>query len=54
MGSDISSILYMTFLSNIQKHSLPIYQNLHQAIRIHLEEGKKACLELYDKPWNGC
>ena len=53
MGYDISSILFMISLSDIWKHSLPIYQKLRQAIQIHLEKGNKAFLELCDKPWNG-
>lgn len=43
----------MTSLTDIRKPSLPIYQKLRQAIRMHLEEGNKACLELCDKLWNG-
>lgn len=46
-------MLHLTSLSNIWKHSLPIYQKLCQAILIHLEEGYKAGLELCDKSWNG-
>ena len=37
MGYDTSSILYITSLSDVWKHSLPIYQKLRQAIWIYLK-----------------